>query len=482
MLADRLALAGYPTIRFSYPGTGDSRDPQEANWWPAWIASVHSAIDTALALPGVRRVVLFGVRLGAALAALAASERPEVVGIVLLEPVVRGSSFVMQLRVEERVSARGVLFDHDSVRVHGLDLTTEALEGISGLDLRSFQLNPGSRVLVLSDQTSAALQACLQSWSSQGVPVVHERADEVCAFFRPTHLADEPFPVPTSLLRWFRTNFPASTRAFSIGGAIEPPALKAPGWTETPHRFGAAGHLFGILCEPSQPARGDRVVLIGNGGGDPHEGFARFAVEFARILARHGVASLRMDFAGLGDSVNAMDDIDGLTHPFTVDRRPDFAAAVDFVWARGFRRIALQGLCSGAYHALQAAVADRRVSVLLCVNLPWFSLRYERAGPTSFAQHACDELAARSVRCLLLFNEDDAGLKPLEQHFGPSGRDLAALPGFDVVIRPDLDHDLTRPEMRRLAADQMMLFLSQEPLAAGIASLRVRHLLKEGAT
>jgi hypothetical protein len=222
------------------------------------------------------------------------------------------------------------------------------------------------------------------------------------------------------------------------------------------------------------------VVIIGNSGGDPHDGFARFGVEFARGLALSGIASFRMDFAGLGDSVNGADDRDGLTHTFTVDRRGDFTAAVDWVLARGFRKIALHGICSGAYHALQAAVDDVRIDILLCINLPWFSLRYERAGPASFAQQACANLAARGVRCLLLFAEDDSGLKPLEQHFGLAGKDLVAHPGFDVVIRPDIDHDLTRPEMRRLAADTMMMFLRQEPPAAEPATLEDRHLIPEG--
>ena len=479
-LADQLARAGYTAIRFSYPGTGDSRDPAEENCWPAWVESVQSAVDTALTIAGVRRVVLVGVRLGAALAVLAASLREQVVGLVLLEPVVRGSSFVTQLRMEEKISAGPAAVDHDGVRIHGLQLTTQALAGIASLDLRSIKLKPKCQVLVLSDTASAALRGCEESWSLQGADVVHENPDGMSAFFRPTHLADEEFPDVQGLKDWLQARFPVAGRAAPLLRSHGEFAVDGPGWTETPHFLGIDQHLFGILCEPKGPAVCDTVVIIGNSGGDPHDGFARFTVDLARHLARHGVASLRMDFAGLGDSINASDDSDGLTHPFTVDRTPDFAAAVDFVWAKGFRNIAVQGLCSGAYHALQAAVFESRVNILLCVSLPWFSLRYERPGPASFAQRACADLEARQVRCLLLFAEDDAGLKPLEQHFGPRGRELSARAGFDVVIRPDIDHDLTRPEMRRIATDQMMMLLRQETVCAGPSTPRVRHLIKEG--
>ncbi len=91
--------------------------------------------------------------------------------------------------------------------------------------------------------------------------------------------------------------------------------------------------------------------------------------------------------------------------------------------------------------------------------LPWFTLRYEKAGPGSFARRTMQGFGERNVRSLFLFATGDAGLKPLQIHFGPSGRDLAALPGCDLAILPELDHDLTRPEMRRLVIDRIVKFL-----------------------
>ena len=479
-LADQLALAGHVTIRFSYPGTGDSLEPARGNPWAAWIESIHGAIDSALVLAGARRVILVGVRLGATLAALIADEREEVVGLVLLEPVVRGSSFATQLRIEERVSTGGAALAHDGIRIHGLQLTEQALSDMAAVDLCSLALGPSRGVLVLSSSKSAILRGCEDAWRLQGADVVHGDADGMSAFFRPTHLADEPFPDVKDVLGWLQARFPMTVPSASVVRRPGRCVLSGSGWRETPHFLGADEHLFGILCEPEPPNLSDTVVIIGNGGGDPHDGFARFAVDFARRLARSGVASFRMDFAGLGDSVNAADDRDGVTHTFAVDRRPDFAAAVDFASSRGFRTIALHGLCSGAYHALQAAVADPRVGLLLCVNLPWFSLRYERAGPGSFAQFAYTTLAARGLRCLLLFAEGDAGLKPLEQHFGARGDDFAAHPGFHVVIRSGLDHDLTRPEMQRIAADEMMALLHQCTPDVSRRLLPIRDLITEG--
>jgi dienelactone hydrolase len=458
-LADTLAEAGYPALRVGYPGTGDSSDIAADACWAAWRQSLDTAIDRALRASGAERVVLVGIRLGGMLAALAASEREEVAGLALLEPVLRGSSYVLQLKLEEKIARGETAPDQDVIQLHGLSLSPASLNAMAGIDLRSRAPRPGCQVLFLTDASSAVSRACMVAWNAAGAEVVHETPAGLAAFFRPTHLCDEPPPDLGGLMRWLGHALPRRGAARPMPSAAGPLSLTHPGCVETPHFFGEDRHLFGMLCRPDRPEPRGTIVIIGNSGGDPHDGFARFGVELARSLGRQGIASLRMDFAGLGDSLNAADDRDGVTHSFDVDRRQDFAAAIDLVQEMGFRTIALHGLCSGAFHAFQAAAADSRVTSVLCVNLPWFTLRYEKAGPGSFARRTMQGFGERNVRSLFLFATGDAGLKPLQIHFGPSGRDLAALPGCDLAILPELDHDLTRPEMRRLVIDRIVKFL-----------------------
>jgi pimeloyl-ACP methyl ester carboxylesterase len=275
--------------------------------------------------------------------------------------------------------------------------------------------------------------------------------------------------------------------------------IKSDIYAETPVWF--ADHtLFGILCRPQVP-QSRVIVLIGNSSGDPHCGDT--TADLARNLAEGGVASLRFDFRGLGDS----DNIDGqCSHIFEVDRTPDYSAAIDFLEQRGFEQFAVYGLCSGAYHAYLAAVQEQRLSYGLFVNMPFFhwvhgfpveDLVLDRRKPTYFLDHmrtsafwafvaykilrgdfnlrnrlawlrrlkptrrqvaTVDEALARRVKMLFVVCEGDTSIDVLKQEFGdppPAGKKVELVPG--------LNHAMTGAIMRRLVASRFISFLESFP-------------------
>src|SRR5215469_18666990 len=98
VLADKLSAAGYCVLRFDYPGTADSRDLASGEeHWAVWRRSVSVAADWLRQNCGASRLILCGVRAGGTLAVLAASERSDVAGLLLFEPVTAGRSYVRQL-------------------------------------------------------------------------------------------------------------------------------------------------------------------------------------------------------------------------------------------------------------------------------------------------------------------------------------------------------------------------------------------------
>lgn len=133
---------------------------------------------------------------------------------------------------------------------------------------------------------------------------------------------------------------------------------------EQPLLVSTAGQgLVGILHRPGQvQARAGVVVLVG--GPQYRVGSHRQFVLLARALSRQGIAVLRFDYAGMGDS-------DGPAPSFErVD--PEVRAAIDTLLSAcpEIETVGLWGLCDAASSALMYAPDDPRVNRLVLLN-PW---------------------------------------------------------------------------------------------------------------
>ncbi len=138
---------------------------------------------------------------------------------------------------------------------------------------------------------------------------------------------------------------------------------------ETPINFGPNNALLGILCEPRHQRHNAPAVLLANTGANPRYGNARVAVTIARWLAAQGIVSLRMDGVGIGDAAPETGER-GMPYSAAGDR--DISAGVDALMARCNTPVVVLGMCSGAYHALQAAFQDPRIKGLVLINLQKF--------------------------------------------------------------------------------------------------------------
>jgi pimeloyl-ACP methyl ester carboxylesterase len=137
--------------------------------------------------------------------------------------------------------------------------------------------------------------------------------------------------------------------------------------TERPVFLGPDKLLFGILTEPQSDEARRRAVILLNAGADHHIGASRLYVSVARRWAYRGYIVLRMDFAGVGDSRTRPGRPENDVFP--AEALDDIRTAVEFLRTRyGVRECTLAGLCSGAYHALRAAVAGVPVNRILMVN------------------------------------------------------------------------------------------------------------------
>ncbi len=120
--------------------------------------------------------------------------------------------------------------------------------------------------------------------------------------------------------------------------------------------------LLGIAAVPDSAA--DVGVLILVGGPQYRVGSHRQFTLLARSLAEAGIASLRFDYRGMGDSEGEKCEFDEI--------EDEISAAIDVLLANapGVSRVVLWGLCDAASSALIFAHRNPRVSGLVLLN-PW---------------------------------------------------------------------------------------------------------------
>ncbi|WP_431275217.1 alpha/beta fold hydrolase [Variovorax ureilyticus] len=132
-------------------------------------------------------------------------------------------------------------------------------------------------------------------------------------------------------------------------------------YLEKPVLFGPEGSLIGMLATPAEGQAEPVACLLMNMGANHRIGPRRINVKIARAMAAHGIASIRIDLSGMGDSRPTS----GSAH-YRTQAVLDLQAAMDCIEKElGIRRFVAVGLCSGAENVMASAVADARVAGVL---------------------------------------------------------------------------------------------------------------------
>lgn len=139
--------------------------------------------------------------------------------------------------------------------------------------------------------------------------------------------------------------------------------MKTLTWHEMPVVFDCEGsRLIGIAALPARPAATGVLIIVG--GPQYRAGSHRQFTLLARHLAGLGIASMRFDYRGMGDSEGEKRSFDQIN--------ADIGAALEtfLELAPTIERIALWGLCDAASAAMCYAPTDPRVEQLILLN-PW---------------------------------------------------------------------------------------------------------------
>lgn len=367
-LAIRLARHDVATLRFDLPGTGNSGGlPTDAERVEAWRGAVQACAEW-LAHRHAGRVILFGHRFGALLALDAVGSGVAAEQLILLDPPASGAAQARYLRGRSRLERAGPAPEGpDYIQVGGAPLASATLDALARLP-SPFTGDTLPPALLVLDERSAGASPWPDALRSHGSTVeilpFHGHAEfvpqDAIRARPPVAVLDH---VVERLVRSSGVTAPPRLLHYP-----QPAVLQLDGMTETPIRFGADDEMFGILCRPASPDPTRPALLLPSTGADPCAGMARIWTDLARLVARHGITSLRFDMRGVGESSGDLgpNRLSGMYHP---DRVDDLKSAVDALAGHGFHDVTVVGYCAGAYAAWQAAIPDPRIGAVLAGNL-----------------------------------------------------------------------------------------------------------------
>ncbi len=361
-VADGLARRGIVALRFDYPGSGDSEGDaaQDASLDP-WVASVEHAAEYLRREIGCAQVALIGLRLGGALAGMAAA-RADARWVALWAPVTKGRAYARELRAVAALGAEPAAGDAE-LGVAGHLLTAEFVDALAALGVQDWDLRGVRGALLLERDDGVPDERVREAIRAAGVELDAQVFGGYAAMFDRPQDAEVPEAAVIRLCDWMaaraeppRENAPPTDIARVLPGDEAPgPELQTAAYRERRLTLGTGRRMAGVLCEPPGARGAAPLVVLLNAGSVHHTGPGRLYVRLARELARSGVPSLRVDLSMLGDGI--VPGVPDENDCYADACRRDMRDLLDDLRDRlDLRDVVLGGLCSGAYWALHGAL------------------------------------------------------------------------------------------------------------------------------
>lgn len=206
----RLSLAGFPVLRFDYFATGDSAGTDEEGSLQQWQADIRLAIQELKRRSRVDSVFLVGLRLGAMLAALVASGRDDVEGLVLWDPAVQGPEYLQDLHKwheEKEMYYFNQPQQGERVELLGFGLHPTLQEDLRQINLLELKRKPAQQLLVIettdtTDKTQASIAQMRRHMQSLGAEVDYELIESFKLWTEDPDKGLVPMPVLEAAVNW----------------------------------------------------------------------------------------------------------------------------------------------------------------------------------------------------------------------------------------------------------------------------------------
>ncbi|KZM50144.1 alpha/beta fold hydrolase [Labrenzia sp. OB1] len=525
-LADLFAANGVASLRFDYPGTGNALDDPAEDGLASWREAIESSADELRALSGVSRIVVLGQGLGAGLACEFAAGATDIAGLALLAPVFKGRGYLRELSLWSKFVDDGL-----GLRPEDRDSTPGSIAGIAMpeklvSDLRRFKaLEPEFRSrmpVLLAPRPEVQIDpAVTEKLRSAGCALQYQVYRDYNAMLTDASPPVLPVAFGDDLLMWLKSLPEWRCQAAAPAKAPQVVPLASGYFRETPLRFGENNRLVGTLCEPSGPFTGVTVAILSTSY-DYQIGWGRMNVQLARRLAEKGIATLRFDGAGIGDSP----PVPGRNAQVLYYKSQIEDAELAYETLRSLdlaEKVIVLGRCSGAYTAFEAALECAHWKACISINPYAFHWRFiglphpirkywaEFREPGLMARiregrfdlkaaavnvlvrlidravqypagifpvlekitrgnrkvhKAFRKLAGRGTRLTIVYSEGDEAMETFLINFGRNADGLAAFPNTSLHFIANADHNLTplpaRKQLFRVVEEEALFLAGVE--------------------
>jgi pimeloyl-ACP methyl ester carboxylesterase len=168
--ARRFVAAGFCAFRFDYYGTGDSEGDTTESGLTGWERDIETAVDELRALANARSVALFGLRLGANLAAQVAMRAPDLVSrLAIWDPIVNGEAYLEQLAAKARPGRAPSPAANALVELDGVRVPASFVSELRAINMANVPLPPATIVVnsVAPDRPAVAKALPSQTFAPQ---------------------------------------------------------------------------------------------------------------------------------------------------------------------------------------------------------------------------------------------------------------------------------------------------------------------------
>lgn len=494
-LAVDLAGIGCHVLRFDYYGTGDSDGSyQDSDILAKWDACLESACHV-LKNMGVSELCFVGLRFGATLA-MRNSEKCGVSNLILWDPVISGRRFAKELKLFSISSPSSEEGSHE-LQVAGSIYSQETIKQINEIDLLKLSHSHIKQLSLIDRDDRPASEKYFEMLSSYNVnrTLIHGTAGMLDV---PTEFGVVPKNIIDQICNIINQSFfdnISNTLPFSsIDSKLLASKKSTIHWENQTieEEFVSIGSnkLFGIIGQPTTDPSLDKIVIFLNSGTEHHLGPGRVWVEYSRSLNVAGFSTMRADFNGIGESRIRGDD--RRMQPYDESQNQDILDYIAFSRERGYKKIALVGLCASSWIALFFAETTK-IDGIIAINPQIYYKRGEPM-PVVVADFRKDtniekveafwnkfhlwtlleiigirpkssrlliKLSQLKTKTLLIFGENDPGVVYLRTRIGYRIKQLSKTGFFILLEVAGMDHPMHRHTKRPIVKQEMIEFVKK---------------------